>query len=392
MSTLHFRQFEVPEGFIDLGLGQPDPVLYPRDLLRVAADDVLAPGRRVRDDYEFLQYGAEYGDRDHRIALGAFLTGAYGVDVDPEFVMTTNGNSQALDLVCTVVTRPGDVVIVEEPTYFLARGIFADHGLTVVGVPTDQHGLDTDALAARLTELRAAGTPARLVYCIPASQNPTGATLSARRRQRLVELADEFDLLVAADEVYHLLEYGDVVPPQPMSAWIDSGRVLSLGTFSKILSPGLRLGWVHAAAPLLARLVGSGIVTSGGGLNPFTSALVTSIIRSGALGRNIDMLRAEYRQRLTALDGALRTHLPDGVTWHLPTGGYFVWVTLPDGVDGSEVRRLGHDARVDVRQGALFSTTGGLEGHLRLSFAHYPAADLAEGAARLGSAVCAALS
>ena len=143
-------------------------------------------------------------------------------------------------------------------------------------------------LAVRLAALRDAGTPARLVYCIPASQNPTGATMPPERRRRLVELADEFDLLVAADEVYHLLEYGDAAPPPPMSAFVDSGRVLSLGTFSKILSPGLRLGWVHASAGLLARLVGSGVITSGGGLNPFTSALVTSIIRSGALTRNVD--------------------------------------------------------------------------------------------------------
>ncbi|MFZ9629570.1 MAG: PLP-dependent aminotransferase family protein, partial [Ilumatobacteraceae bacterium] len=295
MSTLHFRQFEVPEGFIDLGLGQPDPAMYPRELLRVAADDVLAPGRRVGEDYEFLQYGAEYGDREHRIALGEYLTAAYGTEVDPELVMTTNGNSQALDLVCTVFTSPGDVVIVEEPTYFLARGIFTDHGLTAVGVPSDRDGLDTEALATRLAALRSAGTPARLVYCIPASQNPTGATMSTARRQRLVELAVEFDLLVVADEVYHLLEYGEAPPPLPLSAAVGSGRVLSLGTFSKILSPGLRLGWVHASAPLLARLVGSGIITSGGGLNPFTSAIVTSIIRSGELARNVDRLRAEYR-------------------------------------------------------------------------------------------------
>ena len=392
MSTLHFRQFEVPEGVIDLGLGQPDPVLYPRELLRLAADDVLAPGRRVAEDYEFLQYGAEYGDREHRIALGGFLTGAYGTEVDPEYVLTTNGNSQALDLVCTVFTSPGDVVVVEEPTYFLARGIFGDHGLTTVGVPADEHGLDTDALAVRLAALRDAGTPARLVYCIPASQNPTGATMPPERRRRLVELADEFDLLVAADEVYHLLEYGDAAPPPPMSAFVDSGRVLSLGTFSKILSPGLRLGWVHASAGLLARLVGSGVITSGGGLNPFTSALVTSIIRSGALTRNVDHLRVEYRQRLAALDAALRQHLPASVTWHVPTGGYFVWLTLPDGVDAGAVRQLGHEHRVDVRQGVLFSTVGGLSANLRLSFAHYDAPTLADGAERLGCAVRAALS
>lgn len=386
MSTLQYRQFEVPDGVIDLGLGQPDASVFPVAIIREAAAAVLGRG-----DHDYFQYGAEYGDREHRIALGEFLTDAYGCPVDPELVLTSNGNSQALDLACTVFTTPGDVVIVEEPTYFLARGILADHGLRPIGVPLDGEGLDTTALAATLASLQREGTPARLVYCIPASQNPTGTTLSSARRQRLVELADEFDLLVIADEVYHLLEYGPA-GPAPMSAFADTGRVLSLGTFSKILAPGLRLGWMHGAAPLLARLARSGVVASGGGLNPFTSALVTHAMRSGALADNVRHLCLEYRGRAAALDAALRAHMPDGVTWIAPTGGYFTWLTLPEGVDGGEVRRLGQAALVDVRQGSLFSTTGAATNHLRLSFAHYGPADLAEGAARLGTAVRAALS
>lgn len=392
MSTLHFRQFEVPEGTIDLGLGQPDPSVYPHEILRTAAAEVLAPGRQLAGGYEFLQYGAEYGDRSHRIAVARYLTSAYGCPVDPEHILTTNGNSQGLDLVCTILARPGDVVIVEEPTYFLARGIFTDHGLTAVGVPADEHGLDVDALADRLVDLRRNGTPARVVYCIPASQNPTGATMSQERRLRLLDLANEHDLLVVADEVYHLLHYAATAPPPPFSAHVASGRVVSLGTFSKILSPGLRLGWIHADAPLLARLVGSGVITSGGGLNPFTSALVTSIIESGALTANVEHLRELYTGRLAALLGALRDEMPSGVTWRDPLGGYFVWVTLPDGVDAAEVRRLGRLEEVDIRQGSLFSTSGGLTSHLRLSFAHYPEPDLREGVSRLTRAIGRAAS
>lgn len=392
MSTLHFRQFEVPEGTIDLGLGQPDPSVYPHELLRVAAAEVLADGRDPHNGYDFLQYGAEYGDRSHRIAVAEFLTTAYGCPVDPEHVLTTNGNSQGLDLVCTMLARPGDVVIVEEPTYFLARGIFTDHGLTAVGVPADEHGLDLDALAERLDELRRAGTPAAFVYCIPASQNPTGATMPHERRLRLLELAAEFDLLVVADEVYHLLHYSPTAPPPPFSAHVATGRVVSLGTFSKILSPGLRLGWIHADVPLLARLVGSGLITSGGGLNPLTSALVTSVVTSGALAANVIRLRETYAHRLGALVDALQHEMPPGVTWREPVGGYFVWLTLPDGLDAATVRQLGRDEQVDVRQGALFSTTGGLAAHLRLSFAHYPEVDLREGVARLTRAIGRAAS
>lgn len=392
MSTLHFRQFEVPEGTIDLGLGQPDPGVYPHELLRRAAADVLADGRDPRLDYEFLQYGAEYGDRSHRITVARYLSTAYGCTVDPEHILTTNGNSQGLDLVCTVLAQPGDVVIVEEPTYFLARGIFSDHGLTAVGVSSDEHGLDTEALADRLGELRRAGTPARFVYCIPASQNPTGATMPQVRRTRLLELADEYDLLVVADEVYHLLHYAPDPPPLPFSAHVATGRVVSLGTFSKILSPGLRLGWIHADSPLLARLVGSGVITSGGGLNPFTSALVTSVIESGGLATNVAHLCSVYTRRLDTLLQALEHTMPPGATWHEPTGGYFVWVTLPDAIDTAVVRRLGRDEHVDIRQGELFSTSGGLTSSLRLSFAHYSDDDLREGVSRLSRAIARAAS
>ncbi|MGA0895578.1 MAG: PLP-dependent aminotransferase family protein [Ilumatobacteraceae bacterium] len=386
MTTLRLSQFEIPDGVIDLGLGQPDRSVYPVEAMREASAAVLGG-----HDHEFLQYGAEYGERLHRLALATFLTDAYGVSVDPEHVLTTNGNSHALDVVCTLFTRPGDVVVVEDPTYFFAPGIFADHGLTVVGVPLDGEGIDTAALAERLSALRAAGTPARFVYCIPSSQNPTGISASAARRRELVDLAHEHDLLIVADEVYHLLEYGPPGPP-PMSAYADSGRVLSLGTFSKILSPGLRLGWIHAAPPLLARIADCGLVISGGGFNPFTSAIATHVIESGSLAQNIAALCTEYSHRLHVVDEALRRHMPADVSWTAPTGGYFVWLNLPAGVDGSAVRQAGRESGVDVRQGSLFAVSGNFDSHLRLCIARYRADDLGEGIARLGTAVRAVLS
>lgn len=384
MSTIQYRQVEIPAGMIDLGLGQPDPTVFPLAILARAASTCLAPGAET----DFLQYGAEYGDGHHRVALAAFLTEAYGHRVDPELLFTSNGNSQALDLVCTAFTRHGDTVIVEEPSYHLARGIFTDHGLNVVGVPVDPDGLDPEAVDAALTELAAAGTPARFVYTIPAHHNPTSVTMPAERRERLVTLTARHGCLLVADEVYHLLTYTGSAPP-PLSQWVGAGseHVLSLGTFSKILAPGLRLGWVHAAPAVLARLVGTGMVTSGGGLNPFTSALVTEAIRNGDLAANITMLCAEYTARLDALDAALREHLPAGITWRRPTGGYFVWLTLPDGMDGADVRRRGQRAGVDIRQGSLFSILGGQVSTIRLSFAHYLVPDLQEGVRRLGRAL-----
>lgn len=368
---------------IDLGLGQPDASVFPAEMLGRAAAACYS-GLGASDD--FLQYGAEYGDGHHRVALAHFLTDAYQIPIDPELLFSTNGNSQALDLVCTVFTRPGHVVIAEEPTYFLASGIFADHGLEVVGVPLDDEGVQIDLIEMALADLDRAGRPARLIYTIPAFQNPTGITLSAKRRLALSAIAARYQTLVVADEVYQLLDYGSGTP-SPMSSLVEQGNVISLGTFSKILAPGLRLGWIHSTPEILRRLAGSGVVASGGGLNPMTSALVTEVIRSGDLDAHIKALRSEYARRVGVMDDALRTHMPTGVSWRCPTGGYFFWLALPDGLDGAELRTRATQAGVDFRPGTLFSSAGALHGFIRLSFAYYVDRDIVEGIARLGEAL-----
>lgn len=380
LTTIQDRQFLIPEGMIDLGLGQPDPSVYPVDVLRAAA----ASCYRSADN--FLGYGAEYGDGHHRVALAGYLTSAYGVPIDPEMLLSTNGNSQGLDLVCSVFTQPGDTVIVEEPTYFLAGQTFADHYLRVVTVPLDDDGIDLDALAATLDRLAAAKQPPRLVYTIPAFHNPTGINLTAARRSALAPLAAHYGTLLVADEVYQLLDYGSDRPP-PMSAAVEHGNVISLGTFSKILAPGLRLGWIHAVPDLLRRIVKWGVIVSGGGLNPVTSALVTEVIRSGGLANNVAALRSEYTRRVEVMDKALHDHLPGDVSWRRPAGGYFFWLRLPEGVDGTELRRQANQVGLDFRQGSLFSTESGLHGFIRLSFAYYLDSELVEGAVRLGRAL-----
>ncbi len=376
MTTIQFRQIVVPEGVIDLGVGQPHRSTSPTEILRRAAATCLVEGA----DDEFLQYGAEYGDGHHRLALAAFLAGAYGCDVDAEHLFTTNGNSQAIDFVCTTLTRPGDVIVVEDPTYFLARHIFADHGLRVVGVPVDEEGLRTDDLDATLADLHRRGTPARFVYTIPTYHNPTSVTMTAERRQHLVDLAERHDTVVVADEVYHLLHYTGPPPPPPLSAWVPSGRVLSLGTFSKIFTPGVRLGWIHAAPDLLAHFAASGLILSGGGLNPVPSALVTAAMRAGDLDTHLARLRTDYAQRVDLVDRALLEFMPRQVRWRRPSGGYFFWLRTP-GIDTAELRRACTD--VDVRDGALFGHSTELRDTLRISFALYTGDDLREGVRRL---------
>jgi DNA-binding transcriptional MocR family regulator len=386
MTDLASRQVEVPEGVIDLGVGQPDASVLPIGLIEEAAIRALS----TPDPEALLQYGADQGDGRHRLVLSRYLASAYGVDVHPAHLVTTNGTSQALDMICTRLTRPGDVVVVEEPTYFFALGIFADHGLEVVGVPMDDEGIDLVALETVLVESARRQTPARFVYTIPASQNPTGLTSSWDRRQELAEMADRHATLVVADEVYQLLHYVEG-PPPPMSALVPSGSVISLGTFSKILAPGLRLGWAHTTPDLALHLAGSGLIASGGGLNPLVSGLVTEVIDRGDLAIHVDRLREEYQHRVEVMDQALRTEMPEHVTWSTPTGGYFFWLRLPEGTDGAEVRRRARHHDVDVREGNLFTTGGTLREYIRLSFAYYRGDDLVEGVSRLARALHSAL-
>ena len=356
------QAWSVP-GVIDLGIGQPQDAILPLEILRKAAAEYSLTSERHP-----LQYGNELGDGYLRLALAGFLSKHYCIPVDPEPIFITNGNSQAIDLVCSVFAKPGDVVFVEEPSYFLAIDIFRHHGLQIVGIPVDEHGLSIDALETAL----ARHTPA-FVYTIPAFHNPTGVTLAQERRLRLVELAQRFGFLVVADEVYQLLDYaGDA--PAPMAAYLGSGTVLSLGTFSKILAPGLRLGWIQADMSLIRRLAAMPYVISGGGLNPFTSSIVRSVIERGWLLDYLRSLRSLFRERIDVMDAALRRHFPQGVNFHKPNGGYFFWLRLADGIDAGRFIEPAQKLGVGFRAGPKFSVGAGQANCIRLSFAYYDAA------------------
>jgi len=281
MNQIHTTQVNLSSNIINFGIGQPGFDLLPLDIMRRAADLRMSDG-----DTSFLNYGYELGDGYFRLALASFLQQHYRITVSAESLMVTSGASQAIDLICTRFTQPGDVVFVAEPTYFLALRIFADHNLRVIGIPTDEDGLVIEALVAALADQRPA-----FLYTIPTFQNPTGATLPKKRRQQLVALSAEYDFLIVADEVYHLLNYA-MAPPPPLASYIENEHVFSVGSFSKILAPGLRLGWIQAAPSLLQKLADSGLVDSGGGLNPFTSNLVRIVLEQGWQDAHLADLKA----------------------------------------------------------------------------------------------------
>ncbi|MBI1881966.1 MAG: PLP-dependent aminotransferase family protein [Chloroflexi bacterium] len=375
MSNLQTTQLDIPESMIDFGVGQPSLSLLPVATLKEAAAHRLGQG-----DASILQYGAEQGDGYFRLALAQFLMKRYSLPVEADHLLITSGASQALDLICTRFTQPGDTIFVEEPTYFLALLIFRDYRLNVVGIPMDENGLIMEALEEKLAHHRPV-----FLYTIPTFHNPSAATLSAARREWLVALSQRHNFLIVADEVYHMLDY-TAAPPLPLAAHIHTGSVISLGSFSKITAPGLRLGWLQAAPARLDALIHAGLLESGGGLNPFTSGVMRSMIELGRQDECLAHLKTVYHQRSAALSAALRQHLP-AVSFAEPGGGFFIWLRLPEGLSAQEILAKAWQHDVSFQPGVKFSSTQGLRNYLRLSFAYYEAPELIEGVNRLAQVI-----
>jgi len=371
------------EGIIELTFGEPDPALLAVGLVRRAAAAVLDDAGPAA-----LAYGPLEGPQALRDEIARRVAAREGCACSAADVLVSGGNSQALGQVLTVFTEPGDVVLVETPTYNLALGIMHDHPVEVVGVPLDEEGLKLDALRAALAEQRAAGKRARLLYTIPTFHNPAGVCLSETRRQGLLEIAAEHDLIVVEDDVYRELAYEGHAPP---ALWTRDGEapVVRLGSFSKTLAPGLRVGWINASRGLLERLSAAGVLESGGCVSQFAASVVGRLLASGGYDEHLAELRRAYAARRDALAGALRSHLPAGCGCTSPAGGFFIWLTLPAGLAATALLPLAESHGVAFAPGARFCSDGD-DRSLRLAFSLYDGATLEEGARRLGAAVTAA--
>ncbi|NKB37651.1 MAG: aminotransferase class I/II-fold pyridoxal phosphate-dependent enzyme [Gammaproteobacteria bacterium] len=361
-----------PAGTINFGVGQPSADLLPLELVAKASSSFFASAKSIE-----LNYGATLGDVRFLDSLAVFLSEGYQSIVSPEDLLVTAGNSQALDLVSMIFAKPGDTVFVEEPSYFLAFKIFRDRGLNIVGIPLDKNGLRIDALQEAL-ELH---TPAFL-YTIPSYQNPSGLSTSTERRQEIIELSIQHDFLIIADEVYQFLYYEDK-PPPAFGTMIDSERVISLGSFSKILAPAMRLGWIQTSAALRKKFKAAGFVNSGGSLNHISSLIVRQAINNKSLNAHIDMLKSTYKKRVQAMDESLHKHFDGIAEWARPGGGYFFWLQFEDDINTTRLRDKARELKTGFQPGSVFSSKDELNNFIRLSFAHYSEADIHEGVARL---------
>ena len=372
-------QYVLRPGVIEFRSGHPDLALLPAAGLLHATRIVLE-----REPRQALSYGAEQGPACLIRQLCDWMERGEGAAPPYEQVMITGGSSQAMDMLCMLLTQPGDLALVQSPTYYLALRVLRDHQLELLPIPSDDHGIRVDALEEKLNYLQSQGRKARLLYLVSTFNNPSGVTLKAERRKGLAALAQRYGLIVVEDDVYHELWYDSPSPPSLYSL-VPAGPVVRLGSFSKILAPGLRLGWMLASPEIVQRCTKSGLLDSGGGLGHFTAHVVAAFIELGLLDEQVETLRTKYQQRRDLLIKALENHLPEECHWLKPGGGFFVWLRLPPGVDSSAFLPIAEAAGVSFVPGALFHADGGGERYCRLNFTMVSTDELEEGARRLGA-------
>ena len=365
---------ERPE-VISFAGGLPAPATFPVDEMQAALANVLSTRGR-----EALQYSTTEGYAPLREWIAARLS-TVAAPVSADEVLIVSGSQQGLDLLAKAMIDPGDTVLVETPTYLGALQAFSLFAPRFVAVDSDEDGLVPEALDASMSD-------AKFLYCLPNFQNPTGRLLAEDRRHRLAQKARELDLLILEDDPYGALSYDGETPPSIRS--LAPERTVYMGSFSKVLAPGLRLGYIVAPAALRAKLVQVKQATD---LHTATLSqmAVYDVIKNGFLDRHIPTIRNLYRDQCAAMLDALRRHMPEGVRWNSPRGGMFLWAELPSGMDASAVLARAVEQNVAFVPGAPFYAATPVREALRLAFVTVPPPRIEEGVERLAGVIRAML-
>jgi 2-aminoadipate transaminase len=366
---------------IQLTGGDPDPDYFPREEIKEITNYIM--------DHEAtaaLQYGDAAGlDKLREIIVQ--IANAKHQNARLENVMVVSGSAESFDLMCKVFISPGDHIIIEEPSYSGAVTSFKAHGCTLVPVPVDEGGVIPELVEAALAAKQAEGIQVKFMYILPNYQNPTGATLSLERRQRLLAIAAKYRTLILEDDAYIEFRYeGEELPT--IKSLDTAGLVVYTTTFSKTFAPGTRLGWVVADPELIIGLTLAKTVTSHLA-SPLTQSMAAEFARRGYLTRHVEKSKAICLRRRDAMLAALAEYMPPGVTWSRPGGGYFLWVTIPEGrIDGLALLQGAVEAGVSYRPGAICYATAGKGLHqLRLGFSTVNEEAITEGVRRLAEVI-----
>jgi 2-aminoadipate transaminase len=368
---------------ISFAPGYPAPENLPWDELRAIADDVLAARGRST-----LQYGPTRGLPELLDAIVTIL-GSRGIAATGDELMVTTGSQQGLDLIARVFLDPGDVVLVELPSYTGAITAFRNVQASLVGVRQQPDGIDLDDLERRINEVRREGRRLKFLYLVPNFQNPTGLLISLEKRRRLLELAARHDILIVEDDPYGALYFEDTARAEdtrPLKADDRDGRVVYLSSFSKTLAPAFRVAWVTAPSDLITRFETAkqclDLCTS-----DFNQCLVLESIRRGVIDRQVPRLRRYYQTCRMAMETALRDRLGGVPAWIRPRGGFFLWISLPAAIHTGRLLERAMRHGVIYVAGAAFFVDGTGTNTMRLAFCLASPDRIVEGVSRLAAAV-----
>lgn len=360
--------------------GLPDPRSFPLEAMKDVTQRVFDQQGRAA-----MQYGPTAGYTLLREWIAERMARVDGVAVTADNIIVTTGGVEAIDLIAKMLLNPGDTVIVEAPTYLAALHVFRSYEANFVDVPVDAEGMRTDLLEDRLKELDRAGIRPKLIYTVPVFQNPAGVTLSTERRRRLVELADQYGIPILEDAAYEELRFEGEAPPTLVS--LNPNGVLFANTFSKIFGPGVRLGWIAAPPSVIGQLC-----QAKQGTDQCSSTLGQRIVyeygKKGLIEPQIEASIRIYREKRDHTLAAISSLFPPGCSWTYPAGGFYLWVTLPEGVNTTEMLEWAiANEKVAYVAGPPFYADGRGLNQFRLCFSFIDTDKIEEGVRRLSRVV-----
>jgi DNA-binding transcriptional MocR family regulator len=362
---------------VSLAGGMPYVRALPEELVRSALDRVMST-----EGPTALQYGSGQGVPHLREQILEVMA-LEGISASMDNVVVTTGSQQALDLVTKLFIDPGDVILAEAPSYVGAIGVFRSYQAHMVHVLTDENGLVPEALRENIVRLRAENRTIKFLYTIPNFQNPAGVTLSAERRPEILAICKEHNILILEDNPYGLLSFDEPVPPAIRS--LDDDGVVYLGSFSKTLAPGFRVGWALAPHAIREKLV---LAAEAAILCPssFSQLVISEYLAQADWRGQINEFRCVYRERRDAMLEALDEHLPE-LTWNVPNGGFYIWVGLPEQLDSKAMLPRAVTELVAYTPGTAFFADGGGRQNLRLSFSYPTPENIKIGIRRLATVI-----
>jgi len=367
-------------GMISFAGGLPNPNAFPVDIIKKCVNTIL-------EEYpeKALQYGTTEGSTQLRGELAKRMRQKQKINCELHNIMITSGAQQALSLCAIAFLDPGDTYLTSVPAYLGAVQAFHAFEANCESIPMDDEGIDIDSLRRNLERLRRTGINPKFIYTVPTFQNPSGETISMSHRKELLQVASEYDFLIIEDDPYGELVFeGDMIPP--IKSLDTKGRVIYMSTFSKILAPGFRLGWMIASRPILEKLVLSKQATDLC-TNVFSQYVAYEYIHGGYLDKHVDTIKRMYKKNRDIMVEELEKQFPKEVKWRVPKGGMFIWIELPKTIDTRIMFQKAISKKVAYVVGEAFFPEGGNYHSMRLNFSFSDEKKIREGIHRLAEVI-----